>query len=57
MLYKYAWQKGILKQKIELDFDEGSEDFREEGLVIPYADYLKMVSEQMREVRAISVGS
>lgn len=43
MLFKHAQQKGLLKQKIKLDYDEEKEDFRAEGLIIPDADMFKIL--------------
>lgn len=43
MLCVFASKKGILPNKIDLDFDEESEDFREEGLVISDDHFEKML--------------
>lgn len=42
-LCAYALKKGILKQRVELDYDRERDDFKEDGLVIPNEDLLKML--------------
>jgi integrase/recombinase XerD len=42
-LYRHAHEKGILPRQIRLKFDEGREDFRERGHVIPDEEFLKLI--------------
>ncbi len=42
-LAKYAFEKGLIPAKLKLEYSEQREDFRERGLVIPDADFWKMV--------------
>jgi integrase len=51
MLCRFAWQKGILPLPMRLDFDEETEDFREEGLIIPDEDFVAMINAAGKTLR------
>jgi integrase len=42
-LCRYAREKGIIKSKFKLDYDRERDDFKEDGMVIPDADIVKML--------------
>jgi integrase len=51
MLFRYAFQKGILKHPVKLEYDEQKEDFREKGMIIPDDAIRKMIAAGNRNWR------
>jgi integrase len=51
MLYKYAFDRGLLERPIRLEFDEGKEDFRKRGMVISDEDLRDMIAAANRAWR------
>lgn len=50
-LCAYALRKGILKTNVRLDYDRKRDDFKEDGMVIPKEDLIKMLKARPPEDR------